>query len=74
MENATLGFRTYKLWQISKRFVGTFRQAQTLKLGGVTFIIPLKNDRIFTFFYLLFTVGMMNWLKWPKFGQISVPM
>ena len=35
MEKATLGFRIYKIWQILKRFAGTFRQAQTLKLGGV---------------------------------------
>ena len=36
MEKATLGFRIYKIWQILKRFVGTFHRAQTLKLGGVT--------------------------------------
>ena len=36
MEKATLGFHTYKIWQILKRFTGTFRRAQTLKLGGVT--------------------------------------
>ena len=35
MEKATLGFRIYKIWQILKRFAGTFRRAQTLKLGGV---------------------------------------
>ena len=35
MEKATLGFRVYKIWQILKGFAGTFRQAQTLKLGGV---------------------------------------
>ena len=35
MEKATLGFRIYKIWQIVKRFAGTFRQAQTLKLGRV---------------------------------------
>ena len=35
MEKATLGFCIYKIWQILKRFAGTFRQAQTLKLGGV---------------------------------------
>ena len=33
---ATLGFRIlYKMWQILKCFPGTFRRAQTLKLGGV---------------------------------------
>ena len=26
---------TYKIWQILKRFAGTFRQAQTLKLGRI---------------------------------------
>ena len=36
MEKATLGFGIYKLWQILKHFAGTFRPAQTLKLGGVT--------------------------------------
>ena len=35
MEKETLGFRIYKMWQILKCFAGTFRQAQTLKLGGV---------------------------------------
>ena len=35
MEKATLGFRIYKIWQILKRFAGTFCRAQTLKLGGV---------------------------------------
>ena len=37
MKKATLGFRIYKIWQILKRFAGTFRGAQTLKLGGVYF-------------------------------------
>ena len=35
MDKATLGFRIYKIWQILKHFAGTFRRAQTLKLGGV---------------------------------------
>ena len=35
MEKATLGVCIHKIWQIWKRFAGTFRQAQTLKLGGV---------------------------------------
>ena len=40
MEKATLGFRiVYKIWQILKRFAGTFCQAQTLKLGGVSLVI-----------------------------------
>ena len=30
-----LGFRIYKIWQIWKRFAGTFHWAQTLKLWGV---------------------------------------
>ena len=37
MEKATLGFRMYKICQILERFAGTFRQAQTLKLGGVCY-------------------------------------
>ena len=37
MEKAILGFRIYKIWQILKCFAGTFRRAQTLKLGGVSF-------------------------------------
>ena len=37
MEKATLGFHIYKIWQILKRFDGTFRRAQTLKLGGVLY-------------------------------------
>ena len=28
-------FDIYEIWQIFKRFTGTFRRAQTLKLGGV---------------------------------------
>ena len=36
MEKATLGFHIYKIWQILKRFAGTFCRAQTLKLGGVS--------------------------------------
>ena len=35
MEKATMGFCIYKIWQILKRFAGTFRRAQTLELGGV---------------------------------------
>ena len=36
MEKATFGFRiVHKLWQFLKCFAGTFRRAQTLKLGGV---------------------------------------
>ena len=39
MDKATLGFRMYKIWQIWKRFAGTFRRAQTLKLGRVISLI-----------------------------------
>ena len=46
MKNATLGF--CKIWQILKRFAGTFRQAQTLKLERVEFFfqIYLKNQEM----------------------------
>ena len=40
MEKATLGFRMYKICQILKHFAGTFRRAQTLKLGGVQCCFP----------------------------------
>ena len=32
---SNFGFLIYKIWQILKHFAGTFRPAQTLKLGGV---------------------------------------
>ena len=35
MEKAALVFRIFEICQILKHFTGTFRQAQTLKLGGV---------------------------------------
>ena len=38
-EKLTLGICMYKIWQILKCFTGTFRRAQTLKLGGVDAII-----------------------------------
>ena len=47
MEKATLGFRIYKIWQILKRFAGTFRQAQTLKLERVI-------NQHFQFIYLIY--------------------
>ena len=28
-----MGFRIYKIWQILKHFAGTFRRAQTFKIG-----------------------------------------
>ena len=37
-----MGFHIYKIWQILKRFAGTFRGAQTLKLGGVKYIRIFK--------------------------------
>ena len=49
MEKATLGFRIYIIWQILKRFAGTFRRAQTLKLGGV--LGSLNFDEIIYSFY-----------------------
>ena len=35
MEKATFGFGIYKIWHILKRFIGAFREVQTLKLRGV---------------------------------------
>ena len=40
MQKTTLGFRMYKIWQIFKRFAGTFHRARTLKLGGVYYYTP----------------------------------
>ena len=40
-----MGFPIYKIWQILKRFAGTFRQAQTLKLGGVLLRIATYVDQ-----------------------------
>ena len=54
MEKATLGFHTYKIWQILKRFAGIFRQAQTLKLGGVIYIH--KNCII----YLIYSIQVRD--------------
>ena len=40
MEKPTLGLRSiYEIWQILKRFAGTFHQAQTMKLGGVLAVV-----------------------------------
>ena len=39
MDKATLGFCSYKTSQILKRFTGTFRRAQTLKLWGVSHLL-----------------------------------
>ena len=46
MKEATLGFHIYKIWQILKRFAGTFRQAQTLKLGGVVTLYILHRMKL----------------------------
>ena len=32
-------YNVYKIWQFLKRFAGTFRRAQTLKLGGVCVLL-----------------------------------
>ena len=46
MKNGKRNFRffIYKIWQILKRFTGTFRRAQTLKLGGVQGLVVVQND------------------------------
>ena len=46
MDKATLGFHMYKIWEILKRFTGTFRRAQTLKLGGVNIGITFFNNLV----------------------------
>ena len=40
---ATSGFCIYKIWQILKRFAGTFRRTQTLKLVGVILFLGRLN-------------------------------
>ena len=55
MVKATLGFRVYKIWQILKRFAGTFRQAQTLKLGGVILLSIGKYKKSYSAAHLLTT-------------------
>ena len=45
-----MGFCIYKIWQILKRFAGTFYRVQTLKLGGV---LPQKAKiKLFLKFFL----------------------
>ena len=39
----------YKIWQILKCFAGTFCQAQTLKLGGVTYLPRIRFGFLFCF-------------------------
>ena len=46
MEKATLDFRIHKIWQILKRFAGTFCRAQTLKLGGVIYVIFFPDQTL----------------------------
>ena len=48
MEKATLGFQIYKICQILKRFAGTFRRAQALKLGGVSYYAGMKTKHAAT--------------------------
>ena len=43
-KKTTLCFHIYKIWQILKRFAGTFHRAQTLKLGGVFFKVACNAD------------------------------
>ena len=45
MEKSTLCFHIYKIWQILKRFAGTFSRAQTLKLGGVYGYTLFRNKK-----------------------------
>ena len=39
-EKNYMGFHIPNVWQILKRFTGTFCRAQTPKLGGVYFYLP----------------------------------
>ena len=41
-----MGFRIPKIWQILKHFAGTFRQAQTLKLRGVSRLDSRQAQKI----------------------------
>ena len=73
MEKATSGFHIYKTWQILKRFAGTFRRAQTLKLGGVTdycFIAFLKGSR--RYFYCCLIVNSQGYESFTlAFNRLS---
>ena len=66
MEKATLGFCIYKIWQILKHFAGTFRRAQTLKLGGVAqnqgvgFLVLLNSNVSLSHFLSLFFICLYN--------------
>ena len=57
MEKATLCYRIYKIWQILKRFAGTFRQAQNLKLGGVDAVYQSQNSHHASWSKLIYKVG-----------------
>ena len=54
---AYLGFLIHKIWQILKHFTGTFRQALTLKLGGVSSIhcghLQIQYRILLRYFFLL---------------------
>ena len=65
MEKATLSFRIYKIWQILKRFAGTFRRANTLKLWGVP-----SNVMKIARFWVWLTVVPEESLEF--FGNINV--
>ena len=56
MEKATLGFLIYKIWFL-KCFAGTFRRAQTLKLGGVVYLSMLFQ--VFYMCYIHSTLGIL---------------
>ena len=65
MEKAILGFRIYKIWQILKHFAGTFRQAQTLKLGGVRCELLLLKT-LFGLMYIKTAIAEKNCTKTAK--------
>ena len=63
MDKATAsGFRIYKISQILKRFAGTFRRPQTLKLGGVRQLLFCLH--LVCIIYLLGIFGI-------KFSQVD---
>ena len=54
-----MGFSVHKIWQILKCFTGTFRQAQTLKLG-VAFFHGCKSR---------YSGGLYTMLKYDGFDS-----
>ena len=60
MQKATLGFHVHKMWKIFKCFTGTFRRAQTLKLGGVAFFHGCKSR---------YSGGLYTMLKYDGFDS-----